>query len=116
MKIAIPTQGALLCPHFGHCEEFTIVTVDPATKQIVETERIPAPAHEPGLLPRWLHEKGADIIIAGGVGGRARDLFAQNGVGVFVGAPIASPSEIVNAYLDGTLASGANPCDHGPCE
>jgi ATP-binding protein involved in chromosome partitioning len=112
MKIAIPTMGAMLCPHFGHCEEFTLVTIDPATKQIVETESIPAPAHEPGLLPRWLHEKGADIIIAGGMGVRAQDLFMQSGVKVCVGAPVASPSEIVNAYLDGTLESGTNLCDH----
>jgi len=116
MKIAIPTMGGSLSPHFGHCEEFTLVTVDPATKQIIETESIPAPAHEPGLLPRWLHEKGADIIIAGGMGVRAQDLFAQNGVDVFVGAPVAAPSEIVNAYLDGTLEAGANSCDHPPCE
>ena len=99
MKIAIPTSNGLLCPHFGHCDEFTIVDVN-------------APEHEPGLLPRWLHEKGATVIIAGGMGARAQDLFAQNGVEVCVGAPVVSPAEIVAAYLNGTLETGSNLCDH----
>jgi ATP-binding protein involved in chromosome partitioning len=112
MKIAIPTANGLLCPHFGHCDEFTIVDVNPQSKEIVNTQTIPAPEHEPGLLPKWLHEMGANMIIAGGMGGRAQGLFVQNGIQVCVGAPVASPAEIVAAYLDGTLEAGANLCDH----
>lgn len=112
MKIAIPTANGLLCPHFGHCDEFTLVDVDPESKKILDTRTLPAPPHEPGLLPRWLHELGADVIIAGGMGGRAQGLFAQNGVSVCVGAPVASPTEIAVAFLNGTLETGANLCDH----
>jgi ATP-binding protein involved in chromosome partitioning len=112
MRIAIPTANGLLCPHFGHCDEFTIVDVNLENKEVVKTHTVPAPAHEPGLLPRWLHEMGANIIIAGGMGGRAQGLFAQNGVQVCVGAPVASPVDIVAAYLNGTLQIGANLCDH----
>lgn len=112
MKIAIPTANGLLCPHFGHCDEFTIVDVNLDSKQIVSTQALPAPEHEPGLLPRWLHDMGADIIIAGGMGSRAQGLFAQNGVKVSVGAPVAPPADIVAAYLAGTLQTGANLCDH----
>jgi len=112
MKIAIPTANGLLCPHFGHCDEFTIVDVDPDSKQVKDTKMIPPPEHEPGLLPRWLHEMGANVIIAGGMGGRAQGLFAQNGIQVCVGAPVAPPSELVSAYLDETLETGTNLCDH----
>lgn len=112
MKIAVPTANGLLCPHFGHCDEFTIVDVNLETKNITNTETVPAPEHEPGLLPRWLQEKGADVIIAGGMGARAQALFAQNGVKVCVGAPIAPPADLVAAYLAGTLETGANLCDH----
>jgi len=45
---------------------------------------IDAPPHEPGLLPRWLHEQGAHLIIAGGMGHRAQELFVQNGIQVTV--------------------------------
>lgn len=112
MKIAIPTSNGLLCPHFGHCEEFTIVTVDADGSTITGSQTLAAPAHEPGVLPRWLREKGVDVVIAGGMGGRAQALFAESGVNVCVGAPVAAPDEIVKAYLNGTLETGANVCDH----
>ena len=86
--------------------------VSAESKEITSTQTIPAPEHEPGLLPRWLHEMGATVIIAGGMGGRAQGLFAQNGIEVCVGAPVASPGEIVAAYLAGTLETGSNLCDH----
>jgi len=110
MKIAVPTANGLLCPHFGHCDEFTIVEID--SNEVGAPQCIPAPPHEPGKLPGWLKEKGADVVIAGGMGMRAQELFTQQGVKVIVGAPVAPPAEIVGAYLNGTLAPGANTCDH----
>ena len=112
MKIAVPTSNGLLSAHFGHCDEFTIVEVDPDSKQFTGTQTVAAPEHEPGLLPRWLHEMGATVIIAGGMGRRAQELFARNGIQVCVGAPVAPPADIVAAYLDGTLETGSNLCDH----
>ncbi len=44
------------------------------------------PPHEPGLLPTWLQEQGADIIIAGGMGSRAQELFLGKGIHVVTGA------------------------------
>lgn len=111
-RIAIPTSRGLLSLHFGHCDEFTMVDVDTEKKEIIGTEVLAAPEHEPGLLPKWLHEQGADLIIAGGMGSRAQMLFAQNGIDVVVGAPPASPQEIVKSYLCDTLQTGGNLCDH----
>jgi predicted Fe-Mo cluster-binding NifX family protein len=71
-----------------------------------------APPHEPGLRPRWLHERGADVIIAGGMGQRAQQLFAQSGMTVVVGAPAETPEQLASAYLSGTLQAGENICDH----
>jgi predicted Fe-Mo cluster-binding NifX family protein len=112
MKIAIPTSQGLLCPHFGHCDEFTIIEVNTESKEIIATQVIEAPEHEPGLLPRWLYEKGANLIIAGGMGQRAQMLFAQNGVQVVVGAPSAPPADLVRLHLSGELQTGSNLCDH----
>jgi predicted Fe-Mo cluster-binding NifX family protein len=114
MRIAIPVVQGRLSPHFGHCEEFALFDVDPEKKEIVANQSLPSPEHQPGLLPQWLHEQGATIIIAGGMGGRAQDLFAQNGIHVVVGAPSEEPGSIVKAYLDNTLQAGDNVCDHGP--
>jgi ATP-binding protein involved in chromosome partitioning len=112
MKIAIPMACGQLCMHFGHCEQFALVDVDDTTKRVTETTLVTPPPHEPGLLPRWLHEQGATVIIAGGMGQRAQQLFAQNNITVLVGAPVDTAENLVAAYLDGSLVSGQNACDH----
>lgn len=112
MLIAIPIANGKLCAHFGHCEQFALVEADPATKQIKSTKHLTPPPHEPGVLPRWLHEQGANVVLARGMGHRAQRLFAQNGVQVIVGARVDTPENLAAAYLAGTLAGGANLCDH----
>jgi predicted Fe-Mo cluster-binding NifX family protein len=112
MKIAIPLAAGQLSLHFGHCDEFTLVEVDEDNRQIQNTSNLIPPAHEPGVLPAWLHEQGADVIIAGGMGMRAQQLFTQNNIKVVVGAPQQSPEQLIEAYLQGTLQTGNNLCDH----
>ncbi len=112
MKIAIPVADGKLCMHFGHCEQFALLDVDQTTKTITNRQLLDPPPHEPGVLPRWLHEQGANIIIAGGMGQRAQSLFAENDIKVVVGAAGDTPDQIVTAYLAGTLKAGVNICDH----
>lgn len=112
MKIAIPLADGKLTMHFGHCERFALMNVDTAQKKIVKREDIDAPPHQPGLLPSWLAERGATMIIAGGMGQRAQDLFTQHGIHVVVGAPSDTPESLVGDYLAGTLQAGENVCDH----
>ena len=110
MKIAIPTAEGKLAMHFGHCEKFAVVTVE--NNEIKEKEELVPPPHEPGVLPKWLHEQGVNAIIAGGMGQRAQQLFAANEIEVNVGAPALEVEELVKAYIAGTLETGANACDH----
>jgi ATP-binding protein involved in chromosome partitioning len=112
MRIAIPVTGGKLSGHFGHCEQFALVDVDKEAKTVIATEMLTPPPHEPGLLPRWLSEKGAEMIIAGGIGGRAQGLFEQQSISVVIGAPADTPEVIINAYLQGALETGENACDH----
>jgi len=112
MKIAIPLAGDKLTAHFGHCERFALVEVDMIKKSILKREDIVPPPHQPGLLPPWLAERGATLVIAGGMGQRARDIFTQHGVDVVVGAPVETPEKLVADYLAGTLQAGDNACDH----
>ncbi|OGD26340.1 MAG: ATPase [Candidatus Aminicenantes bacterium RBG_19FT_COMBO_65_30] len=112
MKIAIPLAGGKLSMHFGHCERFALVDVDPTEKTILKREDIDAPPHQPGLLPKWLAERGANVIIAGGMGQRAQDLFVEQGIQVIVGAPADTPERLAGDYLAGTLQAGENVCDH----
>jgi Mrp family chromosome partitioning ATPase/predicted Fe-Mo cluster-binding NifX family protein len=108
---AVPTQDGVLCAHFGHCEKFTLVEAgdggEPTVKEVCD-----APPHEPGLLPRWLADKGVKTVIAGGMGARAQEIFAESGVKVVCGAPPLDPLQVVKRFVDGTLEVGDNVCDH----
>ncbi len=112
MRIAIPLANGKLAMHFGHCERFALIDADPSSKKIIKREDLQAPPHEPGLLPAWLGERGATVIIAGGMGQRAQGLFAQRGIQVVIGASSDTPENLVNSFLAGTLQTGANICDH----
>jgi predicted Fe-Mo cluster-binding NifX family protein len=64
------------------------------------------------VLPRWLQERGVSLVLAGGLGSRAQALFGAAGIQVVTGAPSAAAGEVVQAYLNGTLTTGVNACDH----
>jgi predicted Fe-Mo cluster-binding NifX family protein len=111
MKIAIPMDQGKLTPHFGHCEVFAIIEVE--NNVIISSTLLTPPPHEPGVLPAWIcNEVKADLIIAGGLGKKARDILEAGGTQVILGAPTEFPEVLVNAYLSGTLEGGQNSCDH----
>ena len=112
MKYAVPVNGDVVSAHFGHCEQFALIEVDEAKKQILKKELVNSPGHEPGVLPQWLAEKGVSLVIAGGMGSRAQSLFQQNKIGVITGIMESDPEKAVLSYLNGILATGANTCDH----
>lgn len=112
MRIAIPTTNGILSAHFGHCEQFTVIDVNEETKKITNVEAFDPPAHEPGVLPRWLGGLCVNLVIAGGMGQRAQMLFNEAGVEVMVGAPSENPEKVVGDYLAGVLETGTNVCDH----
>lgn len=112
MIIALPVSDNKLCLHFGHCEKFEVFDVDEAAKTVTGRATFSAPPHQPGLLPRWLAEKGVKLVIAGGMGSRAVAIFKENGVSVITGATAGDPAAIVKDYLDGRLVTGDNVCDH----
>ncbi len=112
MRIAIPCEDERVAAHFGHAPQFALIDVDEQTKAVGEVGFVTPPPHEPGLLPRWLAEQGATVVLAGGMGGRAQDLFEQAGIAVVIGVQQPDPKQAAEAYVQGTLASGTNPCDH----
>lgn len=112
MKIAIPEANGKLATHFGHCENFAFFTVDLHKRTLIDRKDMTPPPHEPGLLPNWLAEHGVEMIIAGGMGERAKDLFVQRGITVYTGAPVAEPEQLVQNFMMGSLSLGANVCDH----
>jgi predicted Fe-Mo cluster-binding NifX family protein len=107
---AIPTENEKLCAHFGHCEKFAIVETE--DNKIIKAEYLTPPVHQPGVYPQFLAQHGVSVILSGGMGQKAQQLFAQNNIEVCMGVYAESPSKLVEQYLNGQLQTGENLCDH----
>ena len=112
MKYAIPMSGGGVSAHFGHCEQFALIDVDEENKQILKKEFVKSPSHEPGLLPRWLAEKGVSLIIAGGMGMRATGFFENYGIKTIVGV-WGKVDEVIDKLVQGKLEGGESLCKPG---
>lgn len=110
MKFAIPIAKGKLAAHFGRCEEFALIEVE--EDKIKSKEVHIPPPHEPGVLPKWLHDLGTNVIIASGIGSRAIDYFVQKGLQVHTGAQPLTSEELVENYLDQSLITNENLWTH----
>lgn len=113
MKIALPSRGREVDSHFGHCEHFTVFTVD-ASRTITSAETFTPP---PGCgcksnVAAELRQMGVGVLLAGNMGeGAARHLAAQ-GIEVVRGCS-GGVREAAERYLAGTLQTSAGSCGHG---
>lgn len=108
--IAIPMENGVLCSHFGHCQNFAIVTV--VNNEITEIKEVTPPGHEPGVYPRYIATFDVTDVLAGGMGQKAIKLFNNLKINVFVGAPIQGARELVTDFLADKLTLSANYCNH----
>ena len=121
MKIAITAENndgleSTVAQHFGHAPFFVLVDVQDG--QVTSVETIPNPfaeAHQPGQIPAFIREQKADVILSGGMGGRALQFFTQEGVQTATGAH-GTARQSLDDYLGGRLQDAA-PCkesvEHG---
>lgn len=107
MKIAVASEGKMVTEHFGHCEAFTIFNCK--DNDIIKIESIANPGHKPGFLPNFLNDLGVNVIISGGMGGGAIDIFNEKNIEVIIGA--SGEAEVaVKKYLKGELKSTGSVC------
>ena len=66
--------------------------------------------HVPGMVPQFINEQAVNVMIAGGMGPRAIDMFSNLGMEVVTGA-IGNVGNVLQAYLRGEI-SGVEPCEH----
>ncbi|HBA03208.1 MAG TPA: dinitrogenase iron-molybdenum cofactor [Clostridium sp.] len=107
MKIAVASDEKYVSVHFGHCEGFTIYEVEEGKS--LEKSFTPNPGHRPGFLPVFLRDLKVNVIIAGGMGETAQDLFNENGIEVVVGAQGLS-DDVVQKFVNGELKSTGSVC------
>lgn len=115
MKIAITAEDnngldSLVAQHFGHASYFVLVDVE--NEQVNAVQCIANPfvsGHNPGDIPGFIHQQQADVMLSGGMGGRAIQFFAQAGIQTATGAN-GTVRQALESYLGGKL-TGAAPCD-----
>ncbi|MEJ2068578.1 MAG: NifB/NifX family molybdenum-iron cluster-binding protein [Deltaproteobacteria bacterium] len=101
-----------LSAHFGRCPFYTIVNVeDKAVSNVQVIDNPYFSNHVPGAVPQFINEQGAQVMIAGGMGPRALELFNQFGIEAITTGMHGSLENILNAYLRGEI-SGATGCEH----
>ncbi len=110
MKFAVPTEAGKLCAHFGHCEKFAVI--DTVDGKVTNETMLEPPVHQPGVYPKFLADQGVNVIIAGGMGQKAQDLFTENNIQVCMGVTAGNPKDLVCSYLESSLQTGTNLCDH----
>jgi len=113
MKIAISTEGDYVSEHFGRCPYFTFFEVSDGI--ILKRELVQNIEHSPGAVPKFLKEKGVDLIISGGMGRKAVDLFRTFGIEIIIGAQ-GKIDDIIEKYLKGNLKvddESSKPCGGG---
>ncbi|MFA6802945.1 MAG: NifB/NifX family molybdenum-iron cluster-binding protein [Candidatus Methanomethylophilaceae archaeon] len=117
MKIAIACDGKNVTEHFGHCESYRIYETKDG--KITDTRIIDYPGHRPNFLPTFLKEHGADVIISGGMGETAINMFNESGIEVIVGA-VGDAETVAKRYLNGDLVTTGTVCrehmHHDECE
>lgn len=109
MRIAVASDNGHISSHFGHCSECIFVEIH--NNAVTNKWSVPMPPHQPGALPEFLANHGADCVIAGGMGARAQELLRSFGIDVILGVQ-GSVDSVLEAYLNGSLLSGQNTCDH----
>ena len=107
MTVAIATDGHVVSGHFGHCEKFMMYQIE--NGEITEKGSVANPGHRPGYLPNFLNEQGAHVVISGGMGGGAIDIFNGHNIEVIVGAT-GDVDGVIAAYLAGDLKSTGSVC------
>ncbi len=110
MKIAISTDAGFVSAHFGRCPSFTITEIEEGN--ILKTEEINNPGHQPAFLPNFLAERGVKYIICGGMGNRAQMLFAEKKITPVIGVT-GKIEEVIEKFVQGKLEARESFCKPG---
>ena len=115
MKIAVTAEDnngleSPVAQHFGHAPFFMLVDVEDSEVSAVQGIANPfVSGHQPGQIPNFIQQQKADVILSGGMGGRAIQFFKQAGIEAATGAS-GTVRQALENYLGGKLKEAA-PCD-----
>ena len=107
---------SVVSPHFGRCPYFVLVDLEEG--EVKATRDVPNPyysQHQPGQVPGFIHSQQVDVMLTGGMGGRAITFFQQYGIQTATGAS-GTVRQALDQYVEHRLEE-AEPChesvEHG---
>lgn len=116
MKIALPTRQNQIDSHFGHCEYFTVFTVDEAGKEIIAEETLASPegCGCKSNIASVLSQMGVTVMLAGNMGDGAVKVLNSEGIRVLRGCS-GDVREVALKWLGGSLMDSGESCHVHEC-
>jgi len=115
MKIALPTRDGQIDDHFGHCDHYTIITLDD-DKNIVSKEAMASPEGcgcKSNIAP-ILSNMGVRVMLAGNMGQGAVNILGSNQIQVVRGCS-GDVDDVAAKWLAGDIKDEVIICDHHDC-
>ena len=114
MKIALPTQNNMIDSHFGHCEYFTVYTIEDTN--IISQEIVPSPmgCGCKSDIAKTLANIGVTMMLAGNIGDKAATILKESGITVLRGCS-GYINDVIQAWLRGEIADTIEFCDDHEC-
>lgn len=114
MKIAVPTKAGMVDNHFGHCDHYTIFTVNDGKVTMKEILPSPQGCGCKSGIALVLHRIGVQVMLAGNMGEGARNVLQSNEITVIRGC-CGNVDDLVKAYLAGEVNDNGEACNHHEC-
>lgn len=114
MKIAVPTRDGRVDDHFGHCDHYTIFTIE--ERKVVARESLPSPEGcgcKSGIAA-VLQQMGVNVMLAGNMGEGAKNVLQKHDIVVVRGCS-GDIETLVQSYLLGFILDSGEGCDHHDC-
>lgn len=114
MKIAVPTRDGMVDDHFGHCDHYTIYTIE--DKVVIDTQTLPSPqgCGCKSNIASTLADMGVEVMLAGNMGQGALNKLSAAGIRVIRGCR-GSVEVLIKSYLAGFVFDSGVSCDHHEC-
>lgn len=114
MKIAVPTRDGRVDDHFGHCDHYTIYTIEEG--KVIASSTLPSPQGcgcKSGIATE-LAAMGVEVMLAGSMGEGAKNKLSAAGIRVIRGCR-GEVDVLIKTYLTGFVFDSGVGCDHHDC-
>jgi predicted Fe-Mo cluster-binding NifX family protein len=116
MKIALPSRNGHIDDHFGHCDHFTVYTVDMEEKSILDSQVVESPngCGCKSNIATTLSDLGVKIMLAGNMGNGAVNKLKISGIDVVRGCS-GLLETVAQEWLKGNIQDSSISCISHDC-